>query len=75
MPDVRGRGVGDLNVHIHVEVPKKLSERAEELLRELAEEEQADVSPRRSSFLTRLAEYFAPESTEKPSDKEATNNT
>ncbi|MBL6910966.1 MAG: molecular chaperone DnaJ [Pirellulales bacterium] len=75
MPDVRGRGVGDLNVHIHVEVPKKLSDRAEELLRELAEEEQADVSPKRSNFLTRLAEYFTPENAENPSDKEATNNT
>ncbi len=60
MPDVRGRGVGDLHVHIHVEVPKKLSPRAEELFRELAEEEQAEVSPKRSSFLSRLAEYFHP---------------
>ncbi len=75
MPDVRGRGVGDLNVHVHVEVPKKLSPRAEELLRELAEEEQADVSPKRSSFLTRLAEYFTPESAENTPDKEATSNT
>ena len=73
MPDVRGRGVGDLNVHIHVEVPKKLSQRAEELLRELAEEEQADVSPKRSSFLTRLAEYFTPEDTESTPDEEAAN--
>ena len=74
MPDVRGRGVGDLNVHVHVEVPKKLSPRAEELLRELAQEEQADVSPKRSSFLTRLAEYFTPESGEDAPDKEATSN-
>jgi molecular chaperone DnaJ len=56
-------------------VPKKLSPRAEELLRELAEEEQADVSPKRSSFLTRLAEYFTPESAENTPDKEATSNT
>jgi molecular chaperone DnaJ len=70
MPDVRGRGVGDLNVHVHVEVPKKLSTRAEELLRELAEEEQAEVSPKRSSFLSRLAEYFTAESAtgEKPDE-------
>jgi molecular chaperone DnaJ len=76
MPDVRGRGVGDLHVHIHVEVPKKLSKRAEELLRELAEEEQADVSPKRSSFLARLAEYFTPEHTGASSDnEEAANST
>jgi molecular chaperone DnaJ len=68
MPDVRGRGVGDLNVHIHVEVPKKLSPRAEELLRELAEEEQAEVSPKRSSFLSRLAEYFTAETTPTSAD-------
>jgi molecular chaperone DnaJ len=58
MPEVRGRGIGDLRVHVHVEVPKKLSRRAEELLRELAEEEHAEVSPKRTSFFSRLAEYF-----------------
>jgi molecular chaperone DnaJ len=58
MPEVRGRGIGDLHVHLHVEVPKTLSPRAEELLRELAAEERAAVSPKRSSFFTRLSEYF-----------------
>lgn len=58
MPEVRGRGVGDLHVHVHVEVPKTLSPKAESLLRELAAEEHAAVSPRRSSFFSRLAEYF-----------------
>ena len=37
MPDVRYRGRGDLHVQITVEVPKRLSERHEQLLRELAE--------------------------------------
>jgi molecular chaperone DnaJ len=58
MPEVRGRGIGDLHVHVHVEVPKSLSPRAEELLRELAAEEHATVSPKRTSFFSRLAEYF-----------------
>ncbi len=58
MPEVRGRGIGDLHVHVHVDVPKKLSRRAEELLRELAEEEHAEVNPKRTSFFSRLAEYF-----------------
>jgi molecular chaperone DnaJ len=58
MPEVRGRGIGDLHVHVLVEVPKTLSPRAEELLRELAAEEHAAVSPKRSSFFSRLAEYF-----------------
>jgi molecular chaperone DnaJ len=64
MPEVRGRGVGDLHVHVHVEVPKSLSPRAEELLRELAAEEHAAVSPRRTSFFRRLAEYFQGRETE-----------
>ncbi|NBW85978.1 MAG: molecular chaperone DnaJ [Planctomycetia bacterium] len=58
MPEVRGRGIGDLHVHVQVEVPRTLSPKAEELLRQLAAEEQASVSPRRSSFFSRLAEYF-----------------
>jgi len=58
MPEVRGRGIGDLHVHVHVEVPKSISPRAEELLRELAVEEHATVSPKRTSFFSRLAEYF-----------------
>lgn len=58
MPEVRGRGMGDLHVHVHVEVPKTLSPKAESLLRELAAEEQAAVSPKRSTFFSRLAEYF-----------------
>jgi len=58
MPEVRGRGVGDLHVHVHVEVPRNVSGRAEELLRELAAEEHASVSPKRTSFFTKLAEYF-----------------
>jgi molecular chaperone DnaJ len=60
MPEVRGRGIGDLHVHVHVEVPKTLSAKAEQLLRELAAEEQKAVSPKRSNFFSRLAEYFQP---------------
>jgi len=63
MPEVRGRGIGDLHVHVQVEVPRTLTPRAEELLRELAAEEHASVSPRRSSFFSRLAEYFQPKET------------
>lgn len=60
MPEVRGRGIGDLHVHVHVEVPKTLSAKAEQLLRELAAEEQKAVSPKRSTFFSRLSEYFQP---------------
>ena len=39
MPDPHVRGKGDLLVQVHVEVPKSLTPRQEELLRELAEED------------------------------------
>jgi molecular chaperone DnaJ len=60
MPDPHGGLPGDLHVEIQVEVPKKLSDRQEELLRELAELEHADVSPHRKSFFEKLKDYFSP---------------
>lgn len=48
---------GDLLLDIHVEVPTSLSERHEELLRELAKIEGANVSERRKSFLDRIKNY------------------
>ncbi|MBI2823995.1 MAG: molecular chaperone DnaJ [Planctomycetia bacterium] len=63
MPDPHSRGKGDLLVQIHVEVPKTLSPRQEELLREMAEEEHKNVSPHRKSFFEKLKEYFIPEDT------------
>ena len=58
MPDPRRRGTGDLHVQVELDVPKKLNERQEELLRELAELEHRHVSPRRKSFVEKLREYF-----------------
>ena len=72
MPEVRGRGIGDLHVHVHVEVPKTLSPKAEQLLRDLAAEEQKAVSPKRSSFFSRLSEYFQPkDAAERPRDEKS----
>jgi molecular chaperone DnaJ len=58
MPDAHGRGRGDELVEVVVETPKRLSERQEELLRELAELEHLDVSPKRKSFFEKLRDYF-----------------
>ncbi len=58
MPDPHGGRRGDLHVEVQVEVPKKLNDRQEELLRELAELERADVSPHRKSFFESLKDYF-----------------
>ncbi len=59
MPDPRGGRRGDLIVRVFIEVPKKVTAREEELLRELAALEQRDVLPQRKSFLERLKDYFA----------------
>jgi len=61
LPDPRRRGsMGDLLVQVGIEVPKSLSERQEELLRELAELERAAVSEHRKSFFEKLRDYFVP---------------
>ncbi len=63
MPDFHRRGKGDLLVQIQLEVPKSLTEKQEELLRELAEEEHRNVSPHRKSFFEKLRDYFIPDET------------
>lgn len=60
MPDPRGGRTGDLLVQTHIEVPKKLTSRQSELLRELAELEHVHVTPNRKSFLEKIRDYFAP---------------
>ena len=58
MPDPRRRGLGDLLVQVNIEVPKKLTDREEELLRGLAVEENTNVSTHRRSFFKKLKDYF-----------------
>ena len=58
MPDPRHHGRGDLLVQVFIEVPKRLTAEHERILRELAEVENANVSPERKSFFTKLKEYF-----------------
>lgn len=61
MPDPHGGRTGDLLVEIQVEVPRKLNDEQEHLIRELAELEQTDVSPHRKSFLDKLKDWFSPD--------------
>ncbi|MHB1036347.1 MAG: molecular chaperone DnaJ [Pirellulales bacterium] len=61
MPDPRHRGVGDLLVQVSIEVPKTVTPRQDELLRELAEVEHTHVTPRRKSFFEKLRNYFVPD--------------
>lgn len=60
MADPNGRrGVGDLIVEIQLEVPRKVTGRHEELLRELAELDQANVMPHHKSFFEHVKNFFA----------------
>jgi molecular chaperone DnaJ len=58
MPELRSRNRGDLLVQVHIEVPKKLTPAHEEMLRQLADIENTNVSPKRKSFIEKLKEYF-----------------
>jgi molecular chaperone DnaJ len=60
--DPRGGRAGDLLVQVFVEVPKKLSDEQERLLRQLAELDHQSVLPHRKSFLAKLKTFFDPES-------------
>ncbi len=58
MPDPHGGSRGDLHVQFQVEVPKKLNKKQEELLRQLAELDDKQVSAHRKSFFESLKEFF-----------------
>ena len=58
VPNVRSGRKGDQIVRVSVEVPKKLTKRQEELLRELAETEEVNVTPQRKSFFDKIKSYF-----------------
>jgi molecular chaperone DnaJ len=58
LPDPRSRGVGDLLVQVNIEVPKSLTPRQDELLRELAEVEHTEVTPHRKSFFDKVRDFF-----------------
>ncbi|NWF36469.1 molecular chaperone DnaJ [Mariprofundus sp. KV] len=59
VPDVRnGSQKGDLYVRVQIAVPKKMSARQEQLLREFANEAGDDVYPERSSFLGKVKDFW-----------------
>jgi molecular chaperone DnaJ len=59
VPEPRGGRTGDLLVQTFIEVPKKLSAKQRELLRQLADLEHVDVTPDRKTFLDKIRDYFA----------------
>ena len=58
LPNVNGYGRGHEYVVAAVEVPKHLTPKQEELLREFAKTEEATVSPRRQGFLDKIKRAF-----------------
>jgi len=54
---LEGQGRGDQLVRAFIEVPRKLSERQKELLREYAELENKDSQ--HSSFFEKIVHYFS----------------
>jgi molecular chaperone DnaJ len=58
LPDIRSQRNGDLLVQTVIEIPKKLTERQQELLREFSATEDGNVLPQRKSFLEKLREMF-----------------
>lgn len=57
-PNLHGYGKGNLLVQVIVEVPTKMTSRQEELLREFAELEKKNVSPRQKKFFEKMKDFF-----------------
>ncbi|MBI3271133.1 MAG: molecular chaperone DnaJ [Planctomycetes bacterium] len=58
MPNVHGRGRGDQYIRVVVDVPRSLSKKQEELLREYARTENVELKPRKKGFFDRIRDYF-----------------
>ncbi len=63
LPRLNSTARGDLLVRVVIETPHRLTARQEELLRELAEIEEENVSEKRKSFLAKLKDYIYGEGT------------
>jgi len=61
LPNLRTGRSGDLVVQVGIEIPKKMSKRQEELLREFAETEDHKVMPESKGFFEKIKTYIAGE--------------
>ena len=59
LPDMRTGRVGDLVVRVVVEIPRRLSEKQEQLLREFAKTEDKNVLPESRGFFEKLKEFMS----------------
>lgn len=58
LPNLRNGRRGDLHVRINIEVPRKLTSRQEELLREFAATENIDVRPKKRGLFDKFKEWL-----------------
>jgi molecular chaperone DnaJ len=58
LPSLHGRGRGNELVQVVIETPRSLTPRMEQLLREIAEIEEKEVTPKRKSFFEKVKQYF-----------------
>ena len=58
VPDVNGRGRGDLNIHIQVKVPSKLTREQKKLFEGLAELLPVDNEPDKRGIFEKVKDYF-----------------
>jgi molecular chaperone DnaJ len=58
LPDVRSHRMGDELVQVLVEIPKKLTDKQKQLLREYATTEDGHVLPQRKGFLDKLKDVI-----------------
>jgi len=58
LPDMRTGRHGDQLVKVNIETPTSLNSRQKDLLRQFAETENANVSPRSRGFIDKLKKYF-----------------
>jgi molecular chaperone DnaJ len=61
LPDLRTSRTGDEIVQILIEIPRKLSDRQKQLLKEFAASEDEKLMPQRKSFVDKLKKVFAAE--------------
>lgn len=69
LPSLRSGHRGDEVVQVWIEVPTKLAKGHEELLRELARDEDQSVMPKSRGFFDKLSEFFSVGSDEKEKDR------
>lgn len=59
LPDLRSGRTGDEHVQVMVEIPKKLSKKQADLLREFARTEDRSVLPESKGFLKKMIDYVS----------------